>query len=82
MKEEIIKWLNSERVFLDGAIIYYKYGKVKNLKQNFLFITPSKRLMESLLYELCKLAELSKDECAAVKKNIRLPLPESGPARS
>ena len=75
MKEEIINWLNSERIFLDGAFIYYKYGMVKNLKETFLFTTPSKRLSETLLFELCKLAGLSKDEFAAAQKNIKLSLP-------
>lgn len=79
MKTQIINWLNSERDFHKGAALYNQYGDNRNMKISFCITAPSKRLWEMLIFELCKLIQLTPTEFYEVKNGKKLPMPGVDP---
>lgn len=83
MKQEILNWLQSPRVYLEGVRLYDQYGYNNVLKRNF-NRGQSETMMDVLVYELGRLIGLNEQEIAklprkaatskAVKKAIVTPI--------
>lgn len=66
MNEEINLWLNSERDYLEGLALYDKHGSSNNLKRILRIAGPSKKNLDTLVYELGKLAKVAPSKVGAV----------------
>lgn len=67
MKEEILNWLQSPRVYLEGVRLYDQYGYNNILKRN-LNRGQSEVMMDTLVYELGKLIGLNEQETAKLPR--------------
>ena len=72
MKQEILNWLQSPRVYLEGVSLYEKYGYNNILKRNF-NRGQSEAMMDVLVYELGKLIGLNEHEVAKLPRNAVQP---------
>lgn len=75
MKEEILNWLQSPRVYLEGVRLYDQYGYNNILKRN-LNRGQSEMMMDTLVYELGKLIGLNEQETAALPRKASTPKPQ------
>ena len=67
MKQEILNWLQSPRVYLEGVRLYDQYGYNNVLKRNF-NRGQSETMMDILVYELGKLIGLNEHEVAKLPR--------------
>ena len=67
MKEQILNWLQSPRVYLEGVRLYDQYGYNTVLKRN-LNRGQSEVMMDTLVYELGKLIGLNEHEVAKLPR--------------
>ena len=72
MKEEILNWLQSPRVYLEGVRLYDQYGYNNILKRNF-NRGQSEVMMDTLVYELGKLIGLNEHEVAKLPRKTSVP---------
>jgi hypothetical protein len=67
MNEEINAWLNSDKDYDQGLILYERYGISSNLKRILRKAGFSKKNHATLIYELGKLARISSQKVVSVK---------------
>ena len=72
MKQEILNWLQSPRVYLEGVRLYDQYGYNNILKRNF-NRGQSETMMDVLVYELGRLIGLNEQEIAKLPRNAATP---------
>lgn len=75
MKEEILNWLQSPRVYLEGVRLYDQYGYNNILKRNF-NRGQAEAMMSVLVYELGNLIGLNEHETAKLPRKASTPKPE------
>ena len=75
MKQEILNWLQSPRVYLEGVRLYDQYGYNNILKRNF-NRGQAEALMSVLVYELGNLIGLNEHEVAKLPRKASTPKPE------
>ena len=75
MKEEILNWLQSPRVYLEGVRLYDQYGYNNILKRNF-NRGQAEAMMSVLVYELGNLIGLNEHEVAKLPRKASTPKPE------
>ena len=72
MKQEILNWLQSPRVYLEGVRLYDLYGYNNILKRNF-NRGQSETMMDVLVYELGRLIGLNEQEIAKLPRKAATP---------
>lgn len=75
MKQEILNWLQSPRVYLEGVRLYDQYGYNNILKRNF-NRGQAEAMMSVLVYELGNLIGLNEHEVAKLPRKASTPKPE------
>ena len=75
MKEEILNWLQSPRVYLEGVRLYDQYGYNNILKRNF-NRGQAEAMMSVLVYELGNLIGLNEHETAKLPRKASTPKPQ------
>ena len=75
MKQEILNWLQSPRVYLEGVRLYDQYGYNNVLKRNF-NRGQAEAMMSVLVYELGNLIGLNEHEVAKLPRKASTPKPE------
>ena len=74
MKQEILNWLQSPRVYLEGVRLYDQYGYNNILKRNF-NRGQAEAMMSVLVYELGRLIGLNEHEVAKLPRKAASPKP-------
>ena len=74
MKQEILNWLQSPRVYLEGVRLYDQYGYNNVLKRNF-NRGQAEAMMSVLVYELGRLIGLNEHEVAKLPRKAASPKP-------
>ena len=74
MKQEILNWLQSPRVYLEGVRLYDQYGYNNILKRNF-NRGQAEAMMSVLVYELGNLIGLNEHEVAKLPRKAASPKP-------
>lgn len=74
MKQEILNWLQSPRVYLEGVRLYDQYGYNNVLKRNF-NRGQAEAMMSVLVYELGNLIGLNEHEVAKLPRKASEPKP-------
>ena len=74
MKQEILNWLQSPRVYLEGVRLYDQYGYNNILKRNF-NRGQAEAMMDMLVYELGRLVGLNEQEIARLPRKASDPKP-------
>lgn len=74
MKQEILNWLQSPRVYLEGVRLYDQYGYNNILKRNF-NRGQAEAMMNVLVYELGNLIGLNEHEVAKLPRKAASPKP-------
>ena len=74
MKQEILNWLQSPRVYLEGVRLYDQYGYNNILKRNF-NRGQAETMMDMLVYELGRLVGLNEHEVAKLPRKASDPKP-------
>ena len=72
MKQEILNWLQSPRVYLEGVRLYDLHGYNNILKRNF-NRGQSETMMDVLVYELGRLIGLNEQEIAKLPRKAATP---------
>ena len=74
MEQEILNWLQSPRVYLEGVRLYDQYGYNNILKRNF-NRGQAEAMMSVLVYELGRLIGLNEHEVAKLPRKAASPKP-------